>query len=158
MSPAAEVPALSVRCPHCWAPAGTPCSGQTVERAEAGEGFHEGRHRAAEMAGQARAGFDKLPGQRTDPDREPWHPTDLSPQPLAEYSADVMGENMGRHAGYVHVVVKAGPRPPERIVPPAGEEYAFDAVRWARRVEVLVSPTGRSARVWVDGVEIPPPG
>lgn len=86
---------------------------------------------------------------------EPWHPEQGTAQPLVEYSADVMGENTGRHAGYVLVIVKAGPRPAERVVPPAGEAYAFDAVRWARSVEVTVSPTGRSARVWVDGVEIP---
>lgn len=82
----------------------------------------------------------------TDPGREPWDPEDDVPQPLIEYSADVMGENMGRHAGYVLMSVQAGPRPP------AGE-----FARWKRHVQVTVSPTGRSARVWVDGVEILPP-
>jgi hypothetical protein len=85
----------------------------------------------------------------------PWTPED-GPQPLVQYSAEVMPESVGpRHAGYVLVTVDAGPRPCERVVPPAGEAHAFDAARWARRVEVVVSPTGRSARVWVDGVEIP---
>lgn len=101
------------------------------------------------------------PAKRIDPDpavaRLPWGPEDGTPQPLVQYSADVMGENMGAHEGYVWVRIQAGPRPAERIVPPAGEDHAFSAARWARRVEVSVSPTGRSARVWVDGVEIPPP-
>jgi hypothetical protein len=76
-------------------------------------------------------------------------------QPLVQYSAWVADETFGRHAGYVRVSVMAGPRPSERIVPPAGEDHAFWATRWARRVEVSVSPKGRSARVWADGVEIP---
>ena len=92
---------------------------------------------------------------QTNPDREPWHPDDSRPQPLAEYSAAVMGQNMGRHAGYVWLRINAGPRPPTHHVPPAGDEYAYDRAEWARRIEVSVSPTGRSARVWVDGVEIP---
>lgn len=93
--------------------------------------------------------------ETTDGARPPWSPTDLAPQPLVQYSASVSGENMGRFAGYVLVTVDAGPRGQERVAPPAGEEYAYDRPLWARRVEVTVSPTGRSARVWVDGVEIP---
>lgn len=50
--------------------------------------------------------------------------------------------------------VRAGNRGVKRIVPPAGENYAFDVPQWARRIEVSVSPTGRSVRVWVDGEEV----
>ena len=44
----------------------------------------------------------------------------------------------------------------ERIVPPAGEAYAFDLPLWRRSVEAHISPTGKSVRIWVDGVEVPP--
>ena len=33
------------------------------------------------------------------------------------------------------------------------DPYAF--TKWRRKVEFSVSPTGRSVRIWVDGVEIP---
>lgn len=56
--------------------------------------------------------------------------------------------------GYTQVEIGAGPLPPERIVPPAGEEHAFEVPRWRRRVTVSISPTGRSVRVWVDGEEV----
>lgn len=89
--------------------------------------------------------------------RSPWSPDDNLPQPLVQYSAFVLDDNAGpRHAGYVMVYIDAGPRGHETIVPPAGPEHAYDRPQWARRVEVTVSPAGRSARVWVDGVEIPP--
>ena len=52
--------------------------------------------------------------------------------------------------------VRAGYRGTEHVVPPAGEDYAFDREQWAREVEVYVSPTGRSVRVWVDGEEVKP--
>lgn len=42
----------------------------------------------------------------------------------------------------------------EHIVPPAGEDYAFDFQHHRRDVEISVSPTGRSVRIWVDGKEI----
>lgn len=58
------------------------------------------------------------------------------------------------YEGYRQVAINAGPLGYERIVPPAGEDYAFDVARWKRRVEVVVSPTGRSVRVFVDGVEV----
>ena len=53
-------------------------------------------------------------------------------------------------------VLKIGAQPTfvERIVPPAGEAHAFDVQHYRRNVEVYVSPTGRSVRVWVDGVEV----
>ena len=50
---------------------------------------------------------------------------------------------------------RAGCRGTERIVPPAGEDYAHDRDLWAREVEVYISRTGRSVRVWVDGTEVP---
>lgn len=62
-----------------------------------------------------------------------------------------------RARGYRQIQIDAGPRGHERIVPPAGEEYAFDIYHWARRLTLVVSPTGRSVRVWVDGQEIKPP-
>lgn len=52
------------------------------------------------------------------------------------------------------IKVHAGPRGVERIVPPAGEAYAFDRDLWTREVEIYRSPTGRSIRVWVDGQEV----
>ena len=36
----------------------------------------------------------------------------------------------------------------------ASDPEAF--IKWRRRVEFSVSPTGRSVRIWVDGKEIPP--
>ena len=42
----------------------------------------------------------------------------------------------------------------ERIVPPAGEDHAFFFQHYKRKVEISVSPTGRSVRIWVDGKEI----
>lgn len=42
----------------------------------------------------------------------------------------------------------------EHVTPPAGEEYAFDVQHYRRTVEVFVSPTGRSVRVYVDGKEV----
>jgi hypothetical protein len=61
--------------------------------------------------------------------------------PLIQYGSWVADESFNRHAGYAVMNVYAGPRAPGR---------------WARHVQVSVSPKGRSARVWVDGVEIPP--
>lgn len=58
-------------------------------------------------------------------------------------------------ADYLAVIVRAGNQGTQRVVPPSGERYAYDRQLWARRVEVSVSPTGRSVRVWVDGVEVP---
>lgn len=58
------------------------------------------------------------------------------------------------HEGYTVLKVDAGPLGVERVVPPAGEEHAFDRPLWRRQVEVSVSPAGRSVRVWVDGEEV----
>lgn len=60
----------------------------------------------------------------------------------------------GRNGTNEVVHVNAGRRTIERVVPPAGEEYAFDRENWATRVEVYVSPTGRSVRVYVNGREV----
>jgi hypothetical protein len=54
------------------------------------------------------------------------------------------------------LLVNAGDRGTEEVVPPAGPAYAFTRHKWARKVEVSVSPTGRSVRVWVDGKEVKP--
>ncbi len=56
---------------------------------------------------------------------------------------------------YTCVDVRAGRRTTEHIIPPAGEKYAFDVPRWPRHVEVVISPTGKSVRVFVDGKEVP---
>ena len=63
----------------------------------------------------------------------------------------------GRKKGTTHyqVELNCGWRGKERIVPPAGEKHAFEVDTWARRVTVCISPTGRSVRVFVDGVEVP---
>lgn len=55
---------------------------------------------------------------------------------------------------YEVVKVGAGKCTTERIVPPAGERHAFYVDRWSCNVEVCVSPTGRSVRVFVDGDEV----
>jgi hypothetical protein len=63
--------------------------------------------------------------------------------------------NRGPDDLYRVLQVDAGARGSRRVVPPAGEAHAFDVALWARRVSVSVSPSGRSVRVFVDGVEIP---
>lgn len=60
----------------------------------------------------------------------------------------------GTRQGAWELFVCAGYRGTTRVVPPAGEDYAFTVTEWARRVAVHVSPTGRSVRVWVDGTEV----
>lgn len=67
---------------------------------------------------------------------------------------DQVNIRTAEYDGRTSVRVDAGHRGWERIVPPAGEEYAFDVQQWARSVEVYVSPTGRSVRIWVDGKEV----
>lgn len=56
--------------------------------------------------------------------------------------------------GRRQITVRAGRCRTERVVPPAGEEHAFDREIWDREVAVYVSATGRSVRVWIDGVEV----
>jgi hypothetical protein len=56
---------------------------------------------------------------------------------------------------YQALHVRAGRRGSTRVVPPGGEDYAYNRPEWARTVGVYVSPTGRSVRVYVDGHEVP---
>lgn len=129
---------LGVRCPVCWAPPGEPCAGR-----DHAESFHAARTSEAARASRPR---EVRPGDASA--RAPWFPKQGTTQPLVQYSAEVMDEAYvgKRWAGYVRVTVDAGPR---------GVEGPHENPAWARRVEVSVSPAGRSARVWVDGREIP---
>lgn len=54
------------------------------------------------------------------------------------------------------LIVRCGRHRTERVVPPAGEEFAFDSERWDHGVEIYVSPTGRSVQVYVDGEKVYP--
>ena len=56
--------------------------------------------------------------------------------------------------GYRVAKVGAGVRHVERVVPPAGEEHAFTRISHPLEIEVCTSPTGRSTRLFVNGVEI----
>lgn len=56
---------------------------------------------------------------------------------------------------YKVVKVSAGNRGDEWVPVPARREGGFWRKRWKREVEVYVSPTGRSVRVFVDGNEVP---
>lgn len=71
---------------------------------------------------------------------------------VKHYDLSGISPKLGR---VVHV--DAGHRGVRHVVPPAGEDYAFDVDLWARRIEVYVSPTGRSVRVFVDGREVKKP-
>lgn len=51
--------------------------------------------------------------------------------------------------------IRAGHLGTERIVPPAGEDHAFTRDRWRHVIEINVSPTGRSVRLFVDGRAVP---
>jgi hypothetical protein len=76
---------------------------------------------------------------------------------LTRFSDD--GSSVGKRlAGASQVDIRAGFRGTERVVPPAGEDHAYDRDLWERHVQVYVSPTGRSVRVFVDGQEIPAGG
>jgi hypothetical protein len=57
--------------------------------------------------------------------------------------------------GYAAAIIRTGQHRTIREVPPAGEEYAFDREEWDHRIEISVSPTGRSTTVWVDGKKVP---
>lgn len=57
-------------------------------------------------------------------------------------------------AGRACINVKAGRKKVERIVPPAGEKYAFDRDVYPVNVEVMVSRTGRSVQVHVNGERV----
>jgi hypothetical protein len=62
------------------------------------------------------------------------------------------------HRGGVYRTIKvsAGKPTTERIVPPAGEDHAFDFENYPVTVEVTVSPTGRSVHVHVNGEPVYP--
>lgn len=75
------------------------------------------------------------------------------PSPFRIHESFYPGRGM---SDYTVLHVDAVPTFVERIVPPAGEAYAFDVQHYRRRIEVHVSPTGRSVRVWVDGEEVGP--
>lgn len=70
-------------------------------------------------------------------------------------SGDQIDVAYAERDGYQALSVRAGRRDVTHVVPPAGERYAFDRQEWSRLVQVSVSPTGRSVRVFVDGVEVP---
>lgn len=56
--------------------------------------------------------------------------------------------------GYGRLTAKCGAPRVEHIVPPAGDDHAFDRVVRPLDIEIMVSPTGRSTRMWINGVEI----
>lgn len=59
-----------------------------------------------------------------------------------------------RRGAYRSIHINAGRCRTERVVPPAGEDHAFDREVWDHRIEVSVSPTGRSVQVYVDGEKV----
>lgn len=61
---------------------------------------------------------------------------------------------LAENDGYRVLIIRAGHRGTERIVPPAGEKHAFEVDLWAREVQVCMSPKGRSVRVFVDQREV----
>jgi hypothetical protein len=60
-----------------------------------------------------------------------------------------------KHRGemYQCLTINVLPVAVDRIVPEAGDQYAFEKIHYDRQIEVYVSPTGRSVRVFVDGIE-----
>ena len=61
----------------------------------------------------------------------------------------------GTNRGDYHTaIVNAGRPKTVRVVPPAGEDYAFDRQDWPVEVQVSVSPTGRSVSVFVNGKKV----
>ena len=55
---------------------------------------------------------------------------------------------------YEVLIVNVIPTTIEHIVPPAGEEHAFDVQRYKHRVEICVSPSGRSVQVHINGKRV----
>ena len=55
---------------------------------------------------------------------------------------------------YQQIRIGAGECTSERIVPPAGDDYAFTVDTWSCNVEITVSPSGRSVQVFVDGERV----
>lgn len=56
--------------------------------------------------------------------------------------------------GRQSVIVQAGARTTRRVVPPAGESYAFDVDVWDYVIEIAVSRTGASVRLFANGTEL----
>lgn len=144
---------LGVVCPTCEAPTGTPCVAAAAELSPGAA--HRSRYEAAGLLSEPTD--DDSTWRRAIVYRPSWDPEQDTPQPLVQYSTTVARGMGAKYDGMVLVNIDAGPLGSERIIPPAGEEYAYDRPLWRRRVQVSVSPKGRSSRVWVDGVEIPPP-
>jgi len=59
-----------------------------------------------------------------------------------------------RGGEYETVKIRCAPTTVEHVVPPAGEDHAWDFQHYRRTVEVTVSPTGRSVQVYVDGKRV----
>lgn len=53
-----------------------------------------------------------------------------------------------------YATICAGRKKTERVIPPAGAKYAFDRDIWDHRIEIYVSPTGRSVQIYVDGERV----
>ncbi len=73
---------------------------------------------------------------------------------VTEQTRELMRIRTSEFRDYAQVDILAGPLGTERVVPPAGENYAFDRLLWRKHVTVSVSPKGRSVRVWIDGKEV----
>lgn len=53
--------------------------------------------------------------------------------------------------------IGAGVPTVRKVTPAAGDSYAYEVVEYPRNIEVAVSPSGRSVRVYVDGLEVAAP-
>lgn len=75
--------------------------------------------------------------------------------PVPDAAVDTYSiEHRGRR--YQQVTIRAGRPKRERVVPPAGERYAFERDTYPVVVDVTVSPTGRSIHVFVNGERVYP--
>lgn len=59
-----------------------------------------------------------------------------------------------RGGGYEVLHVDLVPIATERIVPPAGEDYAYFRTKYKHHLEITISPTGRSVQIHLDGERI----
>ena len=55
---------------------------------------------------------------------------------------------------YTEITIKAGRPKRKRVVPPAGEKYAFEYDAWPHQITVSVSPTGKSIHIWKDETKL----
>ena len=68
---------------------------------------------------------------------------------------DIQASRFKHRGGVYHAIdVRSGFQGFDRIVPPAGEMYAFYRPRYLHHVQVTVSPTGRSVQVFMDGEKL----